>query len=449
MSCHLLAPTRLEDVFALVAPRLSDLSEALLNGRAGEDDWPLDADWAAWLSSMAPLECEECERSGLHRAEGLACSSAMPDSLKSLCDAVLAASTALGRHKAGRGCSCSSTCPWRQSAEKAEQVVALVEALRGDLQCDMGRVRRIVDVGCGKGHLISALQRALDLPALGLDADAALLHTASSTYPNVAFEARDVVACGLPIEPGDLIVGLHPCGALGEAIARAVADASARGVAPTLLMVPCCWHKQGAPIREPLSAAAHALRLQLQPGALKKACMALDSSASVPSRRARHELRELLRARGVDTLELAQRREMDGIQYAGQRASGSASAGARMRSCARAYAAWRARAVQATRHPCVYTAWDGVCVHAAWHGMVCSCVRAALPRLRHHVTAPSRDCAIMRLRHHATAPCNAGPEKRAVGCRPSLQKRCDVAGCRQQPMQSWQRRQRGRRGRLR
>ena len=34
----------------------------------------------------------------------------------------------------------------------------------------------------------------------------------------MAFESRDLVAQGLECEEGDLVVGLHPCGALGEAV---------------------------------------------------------------------------------------------------------------------------------------------------------------------------------------------------------------------------------------
>ena len=48
--------------------------------------------------------------------------------------------------------------------------------------------------------------------------------------------------------------------------------------------------------------------------ALKKASMALDASASVDARRARHGLRELLLRRGVDPEAMARREEMHGIK---------------------------------------------------------------------------------------------------------------------------------------
>ena len=81
----------------------------------------------------------------------------------------------------------------------------------------------------------------------------------------------------------------------------------------TLLMVPCCWHKQNAPRRAPLSSAAVAAGLHLPHAALKKASMALDASQSLAGRRARAELRALLRLRGVNAAELNARQELYGI----------------------------------------------------------------------------------------------------------------------------------------
>ena len=284
---------------------------SVLIGRAGDDDWPPDAEWATFLEALPLADVEACEKNGLHWCANV--SDSAPTSLKRLCEAVRAASQALGRGL--RDGPHSETLPcahraWRQSAEKSTQVSALLASVASRL--DLSRVRRVVDVGCGKGHLVARLSSALGVPALGIDVDEALLATARATYPAVeAFECRDVVTSGLGCVEGDLVVGLHPCGALGETIVRAVGEHG--GCA--LLMVPCCWHKQGsaACVREPLSACAQASGLRLPLAALKKASMALDATASVGTRRARHELRELLRARGVDEAELAARREMDGI----------------------------------------------------------------------------------------------------------------------------------------
>ena len=268
-----------------VAPLLLSLlpyvNESLVSGRAGEEGWPANDEWTAWLLSLDEAHTHVCERNGLHRAAS--CIGSMPSDLRELCDVVAAASNALGRQGGGADGECSCSCSWRQSAEKAQQVKSLLAAVGARCHGGLGHIRRVVDVGCGKGHLTAALASALDVPALGLDFDAELLVAARALYPSVHFEARDIVDDGLPCMDGDLVVGLHPCGCLGEAVVSAIA---CRPCSVTLLMVPCCWHKQRAPYREALSAAgASSGRLRLPHAALKKASMALDASRSEPSRR--------------------------------------------------------------------------------------------------------------------------------------------------------------------
>ena len=357
----------LQSVFASLEPHARSI--ALLEGRANDDDgWPYESTWVSYLCSLPEAVLARCECYGLHcLPEAELQQTPMPESLRQLCVSVSSASIALGRRAVGMGGgSCSSCCSWRQSLEKAEQVDTLLGAFAARLRGGASGVRRVVDVGCGKGHLTFKLQRALGVPALGLDIDRALIETARKLYPTVAFEARDLVHEGLAWHAGDLIVGLHPCGALGEAMitatlrpraddspsasvsapgyenadggatdrassvpaprptssvpapkpmlstsSSAMAAASPNG--PLLLMVPCCWHKQHMAVREPLSRGARAAGLRLPVKALKKASMALDSSTSLAGRRARSELRELLRHRGVDETELSSRSEMDGI----------------------------------------------------------------------------------------------------------------------------------------
>lgn len=293
----------LADAFDGLMQHLRGVEVGLLSGRAGDDGWPAGREaWAAWLAALSTEALEACEKRGLHNAltaDALASAAAtMPPDLRGVCAAVAEASAAFGRFDpVGTGAAACS-CTWRQSAEKAEQVRALLAAVRA--RADLRGVRRVVDVGCGKGHLTAALRRALGVPAIGVDVDEAVVLAARALYPEATFEVRDVTARGLECREGDLVVGLHPCGALGEALTTAVA---AHGGA-MLVMVPCCWHKQRAAVRTPLSAAGTAAALSLPPTALKKACMALDGSSSLASRRTRHELRELLRRRGVEATEL-------------------------------------------------------------------------------------------------------------------------------------------------
>ena len=208
----------LRATFESLAPHAHPHS--LLSGRSCDEGWPGEPAWVDYLLALPEAELAACERAGLHHVAPDALPTGMPTSLRVLCDAVAAASAALGRRTGGCAGSCSTSCAWRQSAEKAEQVDALLGAVAARL-CRPGRVRRVVDVGCGKGHLTAKLQAALGVPALGLDFDAALIGRARELYPSVTFEARDLVREGLACDDGDLVVGLHPCGALGEAIIRA------------------------------------------------------------------------------------------------------------------------------------------------------------------------------------------------------------------------------------
>lgn len=208
-----------------------------------------------------------------------------------------------------------------------------VRAEEGDL-----RTTRVVDVGCGVGHLTRALAAKLGARGLGLELDptrVAAAHaltvagsnarlrpnqSSSSTrhrgraMPSAAgtaaapplggpppldvrFEVCDAAAPGEVagrLRGGDLVAGLHPCGALGEALvfevaaAAVAAGANARAAnddglsstaantppPPALLMVSCCL--AGRPgvevpaVRLPASAAGRALRLALPRAALKK-----------------------------------------------------------------------------------------------------------------------------------------------------------------------------------
>jgi len=247
----------------------------------------------------------------------------MPRDLEGLCTSVRAASEALRRPTDQPSPAPSFDPPrlangesgrrWRQTDAKAMQVASLVAATCARAMCVREKeVRRVVDVGCGVGHLIAQLQHELGVPALGLDRDPQLLARGRQTYPLVTFEVCDVSAHGLRpfLCDGDLVVALHPCGILGEVV---VEDVAAHGQV-SLLMVPCCLHKQGSEARPPLSTLGAAAGLTLPLRALKKASMALDSSSTVVPRRARHALRALLLARGIPEEEMGKGGEMEGIQ---------------------------------------------------------------------------------------------------------------------------------------
>ena len=136
----------MENLFAALSPFLAD--ESLVCGRSGDDSWPGDASWEAFLCALPAADVEACEQNGLHRLHRV--SSQSPETLRALCSAVATAAATLGVGESSGSSSCScSHHAWRQSAEKSSQVSALLAA--AGAKCDLRRVRRVVDVGCGKG----------------------------------------------------------------------------------------------------------------------------------------------------------------------------------------------------------------------------------------------------------------------------------------------------------
>jgi SAM-dependent methyltransferase len=201
------------------------------------------------------------------------------------------------------------------AARKRGQVAALL----GVVAPLAVRAGRIVDVGAGHGHLSRLAAELLGRHALAIERDAALARTGAE---RAARRAREVGAlpvgflvtdaCTTPsvLTPGDLAIGLHACGELGDRIVVAAA-----AVGCDLALVSCCLQKIGTPARAPLSRAG-------APLALRRAALGLTNltpqavgvegslEAQLAAREARLGLRALLRARG---LELAPGAEMRGL----------------------------------------------------------------------------------------------------------------------------------------
>jgi SAM-dependent methyltransferase len=110
---------------------------------------------------------------------------------------------------------------------------------------------RVVDVGSGHGHLTRTLAERIARPVIGLERDAVLARTARGLPSSGAllFAVTDVLRDGLPLRPGDCVVGLHACGELGDAMVEAV-----RGVAGpvSIALIGCCLQKRRETSRRPL-----------------------------------------------------------------------------------------------------------------------------------------------------------------------------------------------------
>jgi hypothetical protein len=183
---------------------------------------------------------------------------------------------------------------------KLAQIGLLVEHAR-ELA---GRSSRIVDFGCGRGHLTRLTSVLWGKPALGLELDEALVRVArelsdgsEATYVRCDARKHCPQLC-----PGDLAVGLHACGELGDLLVQAACAAGSR-----VLLVSCCPQKRSAPVREPLSQAAQSYGLSFQREVLglanlthRRNCLAAPLVEVQAARERRYAVELLLRDRGCD-----------------------------------------------------------------------------------------------------------------------------------------------------
>lgn len=100
--------------------------------------------------------------------------------------------------------------------------------------------RRVVDLGSGNGHLTRALAQTLGCESVGVDWDAQRVARAKEIGGDEGprFVHADAAKQPVVLRFGDLVVGLHPCGALGDALVARARDAQA-----DVLAVSCCFQK--------------------------------------------------------------------------------------------------------------------------------------------------------------------------------------------------------------
>lgn len=267
---------------------LLDALEDVLAGRPDRPappPWCEARGWSRWLLDLDEASLEACEAHGPERV--LAARADAPESLRALAREVEALSAWIPRAVARPGAEVR-----RASPRKRDQLEALAAlAPRG--------VRRVLDLGAGRGHLTRRLARELGVPALGLERRDAVVGVARAIdpSPDVSFEAREI-GPGLEVRPDDLLVGLHACGALGDLLAQV---AAAQGAA--VLLVPCCPQKIPGELRAPLSRRGRPLpRILLGLANVAGATEAGTTVAEAAHRRSvRHAVRLLLAEEGIAT----------------------------------------------------------------------------------------------------------------------------------------------------
>jgi len=274
-------------------------------------DWCERRGWTDFLLGLSAADLRRCEAEGL--AVTLPTLGAAPESLRDLARRVLAVSVL-------PALEIKAAEPSREDfrgvrLRKQKQLAALL----GALAPLVAPARRIVDVGAGSGHFARLSAPHFDRATLGLERDPARVARAASraragaTDPQVStaeFAVIDASHETLRLQPGDLAIGLHACGELGDTLVRAVADSGA-----DLALVSCCLQKISTPVRAALSRAADGFALRKDTlGLSNLTSQAFGVEASIEhtirARQARYALRLLLSARG---LEIAPGAEMQGV----------------------------------------------------------------------------------------------------------------------------------------
>lgn len=250
--------------------RLVAESRDVLDARPGDCDngapAPLVArGWASFLLSLDDADLDSLEAYGL----GGPWPDTTPTTLRALLDRVREV------------CALPSFAPAAPSRppRKGEtpRKRAQIDAFARLVLPLTSRATRVVDVGSGHGHLTREIAAQAALPVVGLERDATLAGRArelsSGASPALpTFEVTDVLRDGLPLTAGDLVIGLHACGELGDALAAAVARAGA-----SLAFVGCCLQKRRATSRHPLCVPAPELTAALD---LPRALLGLSNLAA-------------------------------------------------------------------------------------------------------------------------------------------------------------------------
>jgi hypothetical protein len=244
----------LRERYAAAADVVSSARDLLdARPRAGDAPEPLRArGWATYLAALDDSTLDALEASG-HDAtwpdDAPPSLRAMIDLARDVCalpPLVLPAPAADPRVR-GRG----------EGPRKGAQVDAFARMILPLA----GGASRVVDVGSGHGHLTRAIASRIARPVVGLERDPSIATRARSLSPPGTgaspapplFAVTDVVRDGLVLSAGELVIGLHACGELGDAIVVSAARAGA-----SVALVGCCLQKRRAASRATLAVPADA-----------------------------------------------------------------------------------------------------------------------------------------------------------------------------------------------
>lgn len=234
-------------VVALLA-RTRDI--VLVRAEAMPPSWAVSNGWAEYLLGLPEDALDRADTEGI--AAWFAHDAGCPASLRELAERASAV-TALVPELAIRAPARDLPSPSHRrgpNLRKRGQLAAIVPLLRHAF----GELSEIVDVGAGHGHLTTRAAVELALPAVGLDRDPERVAVARSLAGDlpVRFITADVFAresplSSLPPNRKRLLMALHGCGDLGDAVVTAAAASQAR-----VLLLGCCPQKIRAHARPSL-----------------------------------------------------------------------------------------------------------------------------------------------------------------------------------------------------
>jgi hypothetical protein len=270
-----------------------------------EAAWAQDRGWRDYLLAISESDLERADTQDI--ATWFAADTHCPPSLRELAEHTFAVTTSIPRLPDQAP---PVALPF-MNVRKRAQVAAVLRLLRESFP----RPSELVDVGAGRGQLTTQAASTLSVPAVGLERDpdrVAMARALAGPVP-VRFITTDVLSAeqpllSLPALPQRVLMALHGCGQLGDALITAAVATRA-----SVLLLACCPQKirgaqrcaliPGGPAfpREVLGLANVLARSEGIEGDLRDA---------LSMKEARLALRGLLLARGVN---VAVGEEMRGV----------------------------------------------------------------------------------------------------------------------------------------
>lgn len=295
----------LVSAYAQVVALLAETRDLIL--RRWDATWAHERGWRDYLLGLSGADVERADTQDI--AAWFAGDAACPPSLRGLAQRTLAITTGLPTAPPPPA-ELPAELPFTNLRKRVQ-----VATILGVLRMEFPRLSEIVDVGAGRGQLTTQAAVTLAVPTLGLERDpqrVAVARSLAGAVP-VRFVTADVLAAeppllALPPLPHRLLMALHGCGQLGEALVTAAAATGA-----SILLLGCCPQKIRGAHREPLVPGGPTFPREVLGLANVMSRQAGVEGAlrdALAMKETRLALRELLSARGIS---VAAGEEMRGV----------------------------------------------------------------------------------------------------------------------------------------